>query len=504
MKYLYGASVQGIQNFIFATNKLKEMVGASEIVEQICTRFFEGFLKEQGIEIKDLNSIVNAAGNIRIAGNKEQIAKICKYFPKEVETYAPGITISQAVEEFENEIDKSIMDQLEDKLKVQRNRLVRPAEIGWTICARSPRTGKPACTRTKGELQDRATNNKICETKKNTLVEKLKIKDKKLLPYDISDILRSDRDDWLAIIHADGNSLGKILQQLGNALSRKPEKVASGYRRFSVALDKATCHSAQKAFQKIIIASIEEKDKNKDRKYPLRPIIIGGDDLTVICRADLAIDFTKAFLENFQQESKKQLHELIEEFDLDFKEGLTACAGIAFVKESYPFHYGYHLAEELCTAAKKSSKKINEKHVPSSIAFHKVLSSFQESYQLTKKRELTAGKISFCYGPYSISKQQGMPCIEDLLSCVDMLKEEQSPKSGLRNWLSELHYGEKVADELLQRVSQIAKEKKDFGINQFEENLKRVNENLSIDHLIVEGKTPIFDMLTILSLGGQK
>ena len=40
-QYLYGASVQGIQDFIFQTNKLKEIVGASELVESICTDFFK-------------------------------------------------------------------------------------------------------------------------------------------------------------------------------------------------------------------------------------------------------------------------------------------------------------------------------------------------------------------------------------------------------------------------------------------------------------------------------
>jgi len=32
--YLYGLTVQGIQSYIFATNKLKEIVGTSEIIEQ--------------------------------------------------------------------------------------------------------------------------------------------------------------------------------------------------------------------------------------------------------------------------------------------------------------------------------------------------------------------------------------------------------------------------------------------------------------------------------------
>ena len=37
MKYLYGAAIQGIQSFIFQTNKLQEIVGASELIEIICS-----------------------------------------------------------------------------------------------------------------------------------------------------------------------------------------------------------------------------------------------------------------------------------------------------------------------------------------------------------------------------------------------------------------------------------------------------------------------------------
>ena len=60
-KFLYGASVQGIQSFIFQTNKLKEIVGGSELIEQICTVFFKS---EVGINYKEENLIVGAAGNI--------------------------------------------------------------------------------------------------------------------------------------------------------------------------------------------------------------------------------------------------------------------------------------------------------------------------------------------------------------------------------------------------------------------------------------------------------
>ena len=74
-KYLYGAAVQGIQDFIFKTNELKHIVGASELVEQICTTAFD----EYG---KNGESVVRAAGNIKFIFEKEEdCAKAVREFP---------------------------------------------------------------------------------------------------------------------------------------------------------------------------------------------------------------------------------------------------------------------------------------------------------------------------------------------------------------------------------------------------------------------------------------
>ena len=90
--YLYGASVQGIQEFIFKTNQLQEIVGASEIVKSLEQEFID-FAK-----LPQDNILLNAAGNIKaIFDDKAKLEKVVSEFPKLIMQKAYGITISQAV-----------------------------------------------------------------------------------------------------------------------------------------------------------------------------------------------------------------------------------------------------------------------------------------------------------------------------------------------------------------------------------------------------------------------
>ncbi|KPA16359.1 hypothetical protein MHK_003417 [Candidatus Magnetomorum sp. HK-1] len=211
-------------------------------------------------------------------------------------------------------------------------------------------------------------------------------------------------------------------------------------------------------------------------------MILGGDDLTVICRADLAIPFTKSFLKNFEIQTFKHI-----------KKKITACAGISFVKVKYPFHYAIDLANQLCTYAKKISKEkyIQNKlaYVPSSIMFHKIQSSFIESFSDIKKRELKAdaSNVDFCFGPYFIEKiNSDLPTLEHLCSVVNECKNDDFPSTSLRQWLSELHDNKNRAQRLWERIIQV------------NENFEKI---LSQYHYKENNnKTIIYDALSYLSL----
>jgi len=512
--YFYGANVQGIQSFIFETNKLKEMVGASALVDDICKDFFfNEFLKGKA-SILDKDCIRFAAGNIRVILRDQELAQfIVRYFPKKVQEYAPGIVVSQALEEFQGDLTQEIMDKLERALKTQRNRSDRPFQMGLGAIAYAPRTGKPAYRRSDGERIDIGSflkQKKFKEDATDRLAKSLlgshviKICDDNIsFPFYMDEIALPEMGNWIAVIHADGNGLGKLIQALGKILPAA--KVADGYRLFSEALNRVTLAAAQAAFQKVIRELLEQdQPKLVHKKFPFRPLILGGDDLTVICRADLAIPFTVEFLTQFEQKTEYELDILNKTLQTSLGGNLTACAGIAFIKSSYPFYYGYHLAEELCSKAKKASRK------HSSLAFHKVLSSFQDEYEEMEKRELIAkpsdgDEVHFAFGPYAIRKDTpNMPYVQDLLDCVEALRQSDSPRSGLRQWLSMLSETKAKADQWIDRVAQIASEKQEFSLVKFNEALAKLGKGLSLRDPICDGKTPIYDLLMLIPLKGRK
>ncbi len=462
-KYLYGASVQGIQSFIFQTNKLKEIVGASEIVKNITDKMFFDIADIDG-EYKGLK--LATAGNIKCEFSEEdksKLEKIVREFPKRVMQEAPGITISQAVVEFEGEITNALTE-LEAKLKVQRNIPSVPLETGYSILKRARRTGGIV----EKDNEDRATINKISKSDSHQLFkillkkESLTEEEEKMLTKEFSDITLLSPNKWMAVVHADGNGLGNIIQNIGDELTRQGK-----FLEFSNTIQKSTEEALQEAFKDVILKdkeNFENANPQKTYKYPIRPIVIGGDDVTFIIRADLALDFTKIFLEEFENKTKENFNSL--GFD-KLKNGLSACAGIAYIKESYPLYYGLELAEELTSEAKKMVKdKENfpqNGNIPfSSLSFMKVEDSFVESLKEMKKRNKVASQsgIDYNYGPYTIAEiKKGVPHLKSLKDDLQIL-ENQSTKeskgvSKLRQLISESFKSRDRMDFMLKRMKTV-------------------------------------------------
>lgn len=467
MKYLYGAAVQGIQQFIFASNELKEIILASDKVKDICSSMFDKLLKQRNLQIDDKeHAVINAAGNVKYIFDKiEDCQFVVREFPRVVQEYAPGITISQAVQDFEDQDDfRKIVNSLEDKLRVQRNKQVRPLTIGLMGIDRIQGSHLPA---EAGVGQD-----SIVESNSGLCRDAFGL-DRDGKTYKTDTKRMNQENDWIAVIHADGNGLGQVVQKIGGNRKR--------FLEFSQQLDLDTKHSAQMAFQRIM----KEHEEEDWHRVPIRPIVLGGDDFSVICRADIALPYVKYFIEEFERVSK-----------LNVEGGLTVCAGIAFVKSSFPFYYAYELAESLCGAAKTEAKShCGNQPAPSCLFFHKVQDSFVTEYEDIEARELTPNaEVSFKFGPYYIKEQNDHWTIDKLLSASYKLiakgKEGNAIKSRLRNWMTLLHDNPGMAAQELVRIKAICQ---DQELCTLVEQVTRIKDK----------RIPVYDLLALHALNVQ-
>lgn len=445
-KFLYGAAVQGIQSFIFQTNTLREIVGASELVEEICTKMFA---EQLGISIteldKDENAIINAAGNIKyIFDNEDKCKEVFREFPKRVLEAAPGITISQAVIELRDGLNLSdALHELEIRLRKERNMPMQPLTLGLMGIQRSRETGLPERYHVSNpeDYCDEGTFRKRKAADTYSLL-------KKAIGEEMSDMVQitnrvdnfTDANDWIAVIHADGNGLGRIVRAITSGRD---------FHTFSSLLNQSTIDAAKSA-----AGIVFEKAIKNGTDLPFRPVVLGGDDLTVIIRGSLAMPFIQNYLEAFEKFTKKNFEALAEKYAV-LENCLTACAGIAFVKSSFPYYYAYNLAEELCAAAKKDSNR--EK---SCIMFHKVQDSFVESYEDITKRELTTPEgHSFRYGEYYLDDTPNRWTIDYLSKRADNLdsKDGNALKSDIRQWLSAMMEpnGLERANQILDRIKEV-------------------------------------------------
>lgn len=474
-QYLYGASVQGIQEFIFKTNQLQEIVGASEIVKSL----EKEFEKISDYQENDSQILLNAAGNIKaIFENKSKLEKVVKEFPKKIMQNAYGITISQALVALKG--DKPTQDEineLEKRLKIQRNKPSIPLDMHINILELYQKTARPIDAGSKDKL-DVATQQKRGAYErwfKEQRKDDKEFEKSKELSY-----ISNDNKHKIAIIHADGNGLGQLIPKL-------KEKTGLELKEFSQKLDIAT----KEAYK------LASKDKTK-----IRPLILGGDDMSVVCDANIALEFTKDFLWHFEDQTQKLLN---------YK--LTACAGIAYSNEKYPLHYALHLAEALTSESKKHAKKLlkHDEIAQSCLMFHNIQSSNFQSWDKFIKDELTITndekEIRCDFGPYYLN-QEGQPSIEDFMNSVEAYRQDGSPISRLREWLGELSKSKQYSDNLLARINEMIKQNNKWKCAIMDNNLKKMHPKLCNEALIVSkdghDKTPIYDVLQIISVTEAK
>lgn len=432
MKTAYLFETRGIQRFLFATGKLKDMLEGSELIDYICA---DGGLLDETLDSLGLTDKVQSprkAGGVfyLIFDNKAEAQRFQSAWRLVMSQWLPTIEQVDVIEEADSA--KAAIGRGIEKLAQQRNIIGITLPNASPITERSPRTGQAVVTRERygnkgNESLDLSTSilrsfrrpaSSQSLTSRFLAVDASEDSTAQHTQIHFPNNFEADakaakkfplgRRKLIGLIHADGNGLGEILRLLNEACRDASDAVYIDlYRTFSEGVTRATIEATNHAAEQSLLPHM-----NVDNVLPARPLVLGGDDLSVIVKADMAIDFTRAFLLAFKKTSEVELGKLKQKF-IDngltasaskLPAYLTACAGIVYMKSSQPFHQAYEVAEGLCKQAKMFSR--NHKQavagsdssiIPSSLAFYKIGDSLIEEVDMMVENSMTVSTAQHTY-----------------------------------------------------------------------------------------------------------
>lgn len=154
----------------------------------------------------------------------------------------------------------------------------------------------------------------------------------------------------LAIIHIDGNNMGAMFQTALNGLQSYEDCIRELRRLSRVVQDVHIAERKNDIDNLLEELNRREKDTKEKGGGYRRAIVSAGDDFTIICKAQDALEVTKEYLGKLWVDLREDV------IDKGRPRQWSSCAGIAIFHSHTPFADAYRIAEECCDSAKKVMK----------------------------------------------------------------------------------------------------------------------------------------------------
>ena len=371
--------ISGIQNFIFSTNKLREMVGGSKIVHKILFELLPeklGYKEDNWKDERFSKEILdNRLGNVIYIGggnafvlyeNEKSYQSVTIELQKEVfELSGGGIRLCHAKIEidyldqkgsFVEKIQKPLMQAL---TTYKQNTAPIQTARGFAFGAQDNETKEPIVLvpTLKDSLCKYASYGRF---KKNEIFYSTRDeKSSEEISQYYADNFEQFRDEeeksFVAVIHIDGNTMGKQIIDFANKNQEEEETLfeqLKAMRELSKEISKIYRDTLDNTVNEIFKKEIGTEKaygeaQELTKSIPYREIISDGDDITVIIKSNKALQFCDLFVKTLEKEKEGGNYSHLKDFHI------SVGIGIAFVHDKFPFSTAYDIAEQLCKNAKK-------------------------------------------------------------------------------------------------------------------------------------------------------
>jgi len=526
MKYALLFEANGIQRYLFASGRLRDVAGASELLDRLTSG--KGNLLDSVCETTGMTNRVDfsrRAGGAFYAFSEDRAAleTLRDLWTVAVQQYAPGLAYSLGMGGGSDAA--SAFDAARRALMADGSRLRPRLPVVAPVTERTRRTGEAAEHEDKKEGRIDAASQRrkrFTDPAKASFLDRYAPDDAELGWRDWPRNLESDAEDsafpfqdenrTIALIHADGNGLGQLLIRLQAAAKKHPDRFITYFQRFSELVETITQAAAKTATREVLLPA-----RQGSECLAARPILLGGDDITVLVRADLALRYCRVFAEAFEEASREALRRLGgEEGVEDLPARLTLGFGVVYMRASQPFYLASHLAESLIAHAKKKAKAIDRNDPPASLAFHRVTTSLVDDYEQIVERELTHRRDGQTFidtlGAYFLSDGRD-PALADLEDLAALLGRDDMARGPTRQLMTLMGHPGIQAEQRYRRWRQLMADGKKSLLDDFDHLLEALAGKEGYPRQALPyarrsdeepWRTPLGDALALLGAGHAK
>ena len=365
--------IRGKQDYIYKSNKMKEIIGASYIIREC----FDAYLypaaeecSEKGLfsykreaEKTDFSRerfvrhledgyigevVYDGGGNFFVLyENAERYRAVNQRFYRKVleETYSLRV-LTTYIEGIDFDHYSSDQRKLYEKhrKREQKESMFHPVNTlpivqvdyhdSMPLSVRQKIAGREQKVSYESSRKYQKYEEVMQKNKKDSVIEGDRLLDEL--------VTEKGEESLLAVIYIDGNNMGAQVERCLSQ-ARRPDGEPDTTYEASVKALRAFSEYIQEYY---IDAGIREVDQvleqtpNQKRRF----VVYAGDEITFICNARNAYDVAVRYLEKLSEEEPADAPR-------------TSCAGIAIFHSHTPFSEAYRIAEECCESGKKLMKK---------------------------------------------------------------------------------------------------------------------------------------------------